>query len=90
MVSSVQWDYMGHLSAGSCQPRSPGPKLTSGIQKKTAQTALIFSGEGDERIKTSRVQSKMERHEQLVRRVGTMSKCTCGNLWREYFFWISC
>lgn len=28
----------------------------------------------------------MERHEQLIRRTGTMLKCTCSNLWREYFF----
>lgn len=90
MVSLVQWGYIARLSASCCQPQSPGPKLTAGIQKKTAKSALIFSGKGDERIKTSTVQSKMERHKQLIRRLGMMLKCTCGNLWREYFFWISC
>lgn len=85
MVSSVQWGQTAHLSAGICQPQSPGPKLTAGIQKKTVQSALIFSGKGQERIKTSTVQSKMERHEQLIR-TGAMLKCTCSNLWREYFF----
>lgn len=32
----------------------------------------------------------MEIHEHLIRRASTVLKRTWGNLWREYFFWMSC
>lgn len=61
---------------GSVPATEPRDKATAGTEKETAQSALVFSGKGDERIKTSTGQSKTERHEQLIRRAGTMLKRT--------------
>lgn len=94
MIFQLKWEefyWCVFSSVGfALSATEPWAKAYSWHIKGAAPSALIFSGKGDGRIETSTVQSKMERHEQLIRRASTVLKCTWGNLWREYFFWMSC